>query len=503
MRKTAGIMLLLAGAAITALTPDSIGGQAVYLACFAGLVVATWAAVRRPGPRRPWVLTACAVTSWLAGDITTVIVQLAGRTPSVGLADVFWLAGYPLMGAAILAMVRRRAPGQSRAALQDGLTLTTAAGLAAWQFFIRPELHGGGPTPSLIVGALYPSGDLVLFAAVVYLVLSPGRNGVPGLLLIAGNSLSLILDTLLTMLSDVLPGSAADRLNGALLLANALIVGSVLRRDRDQMLQPAPIEKPRLHPARLTFLGLAMLTGPILAVARQTGRIEERMLMLSATAVAVGFCLARFTQAVHEQGRTQDRLTYLADHDSLTGLVNRRVLAERLTRQFRSRDDFALLYLDLDGFKAVNDAYGHAAGDAVLVEVARRIRAEVRDADLAARLGGDEFAVLSRELDATGARELADRLRRAVSEPIVCDRAALHVGVSIGLATGAGCAHGEEMLSRADQAMFEVKRGRRAAAGASAPAQPGVRVRSGTAVKPVQDLRSPQDVDAPESRLPL
>jgi diguanylate cyclase (GGDEF)-like protein len=440
MRKTVGICLLLAGAAITALTPDSIGGQAAYLACFTGVVIAAWVAVRRPGARRPWTLVACAVTSWLAGDVTTAILQLTGRSPTVGLQDVFWLAGYPLMGAAILGMVRRRAARQSRAALQDGLTLTTAAALAAWQFFIQPELHGGGPALPLIVGALYPTGDLLLFAAVVYLALSPGRNGVPSLLLIAGNALSLVLDTLLTALSDVLPGENGDRFNGALLIANALVVASALRRDRDQLLEPAAVEKPRLHPARLMFLGLAMLTGPILAVGRETGPAGERILMLAATAVTVGFCLARFTQAVHEQGRTQERLTYLADHDSLTGLVNRRALNERLACQFRPRDDLALLYLDLDGFKAVNDAYGHPAGDAVLVEVARRVRAEVREGDVAARLGGDEFAVLCPDLDPDGAGELAERLRRAVSEPIAGDGVMLHVGVSIGVATGAGCA---------------------------------------------------------------
>jgi diguanylate cyclase (GGDEF)-like protein len=466
VRKTAGITLLLAGAAITALTPDSIGGQAAYLACFAGIVAAAWNAVRRPGSRRPWLLIAGAVTSWLAGDVTTTILQLAGRTPDVGLQDVFWLAGYPLMGAAILDMVRRRAPRQSRAALQDGLTLTTAAGLAAWQFFIRPELQDGGLSLPIVVGALYPTGDLILFAAVVYLVLSPGRNGVPSLLLIAGNLLTLVLDTLLTLLSDVLPGAAGDRFNGALLLANALIVASALCRDRDQLIRPAPVERPRLHPARLMFLGLAMLTGPILAVGRETGRLDERLLMLAATAVTVGFCLARFTQAVREQGRTQERLTYLAEHDGLTGLVNRRALGDRLAGRFRPRDDFALLYLDLDGFKAVNDEYGHAAGDAVLVEVARRIRAEVRDDDLAARLGGDEFAVLCRDLDPAGAREMADRLGEAVARPIVRDGVALRVGVSIGVGTGAGCANGEELLSRADGAMFEIKRGRRAAAAA-------------------------------------
>ncbi|AGL16459.1 GGDEF domain-containing protein [Actinoplanes sp. N902-109] len=465
MRKSAGVPLLLAGAVITALTPDSIWGQAAYLACFAGVVVAAWAAVRRPGPRRPWALVAGAVTSWLAGDLTAAVLQLTGRSPTVGLQDVFWLGGYPLMGAAILGMVRLRAPRQSRAALQDGLTLTTAAGLAAWQFFIEPELHGGGTTMTIAVGALYPIGDLVLFAAVVYLALSPGRNGAPSMLLIAGNALSLVLDTVLTTFSDALTGVNGDRFNAALLLANALVVASGLHRDRDQLLQPAPVDKPRIHPARLMFLGLAMLTGPILAVGRETGPIGGRLLMLAATATTAGLCLARFTTAVHEQGRVQDRLAYLADHDNLTGLVNRRVLNERLARAFQARTGLALLYLDLDGFKAVNDEHGHAAGDAVLVEVGRRIRAGIGAGDLAARLGGDEFAVLCEQLDPAGAAALAERLRRAVSEPIPADGAVLHVGASIGVAAGAGCTDGDELMFQADRAMFEMKRGRRAMPG--------------------------------------
>jgi diguanylate cyclase (GGDEF)-like protein len=315
--------------------------------------------------------------------------------------------------------------------------------------------------------------------------------------------LSLVLDTLLTVLSDELPGQNGDRFNGALLIANALVVASMLRRDRDQLLRPASVDKLRLHPARLMFLGLAMLTGPILAVGRETGRIEERVLMLAATAVTVGFCLARFTQAVHEQGRTQDRLTYLADHDDLTGLVNRRVLNERLARDFRPRDDLAVLYLDLDGFKAVNDEHGHAAGDAVLVEVARRIRAEVRDGDLAARLGGDEFAVLCQDLDPACAGEMAERLRRAVSEPILIDGAMLHVGASIGVATGAGCAHGDDLLTRADGAMFEIKRERWAALAGPAPAHPAVQVKGRTGLEPLDEPGKPKVVVPAAARLPL
>jgi hypothetical protein len=108
------------------------------------------------------------VTSWLGGDVTWAILQLTGAEPDVGAQDLFWLGGYPLRAAALLSIVRRRGPGRGRAALQDGLTLTTAATVAAWQLFIAPNLDGDAL--EVLVGALYPVGDLVLLAAVLYLV---------------------------------------------------------------------------------------------------------------------------------------------------------------------------------------------------------------------------------------------------------------------------------------------------------------------------------------------
>jgi diguanylate cyclase (GGDEF)-like protein len=188
----------------------------------------------------------------------------------------------------------------------------------------------------------------------------------------------------------------------------------------------------------------------------------------------VALCLARFTGAVREQVRAQQSLIHLAGHDSLTGLANRRALSERLAnrralserpanrrglgeRPAFGHDGLVLLYIDLDGFKAVNDEHGHAAGDAVLVEVARRIRGQVRSSDLCARLGGDEFAVLGEGLSSVE----AERIEYALREPIVVDGAVVHVGASVGMASTAECIDGDDLLSRADHAMFTVKRARR------------------------------------------
>lgn len=156
-------------------------------------------------------------------------------------------------------------------------------------------------------------------------------------------------------------------------------------------------------------------------------------------------------------------LHYQASHDALTDLANRRALIVELqTVTERSKGSFGLLYLDLDGFKPVNDRYGHAAGDAVLIEVGRRLSSLVRVDDLVSRLGGDEFAILVRDLD--GADDLADlerRIEAAIAAPILIGEAHVSIGASIGAFMGhPGTAGADEVLSHADDAMYRRKQAR-------------------------------------------
>ena len=153
-----------------------------------------------------------------------------------------------------------------------------------------------------------------------------------------------------------------------------------------------------------------------------------------------------------------------ACHDSLTGLVNRAHFMHRLRRMMkrgrRQGDDrFGVLYLDLDRFKNVNDAFGHEVGDRVLACVGRRLRAAVRPEDTVARLGGDEFAVLlSAVASDDAARDVAARLADALSKPIVVGTRVITVGASVGAATGAvGHATAQAVLAVADRAMYRDK----------------------------------------------
>ena len=168
---------------------------------------------------------------------------------------------------------------------------------------------------------------------------------------------------------------------------------------------------------------------------------------------------------INERKRVERELTHLAEHDSLTGLLNRRRFQQELERERkrarRHHGCAAILYIDIDHFKRVNDTYGHNAGDDVLQSIARRLVLRLRDTDVIARLGGDEFAVLLLDLNSIDdARRIADEIRTAVrSEPVPVAGTMLNVTISIGIATlGEGEGADDQVLIAADNAMFEAKR---------------------------------------------
>lgn len=165
-----------------------------------------------------------------------------------------------------------------------------------------------------------------------------------------------------------------------------------------------------------------------------------------------------------DRHRATERVAHLAHHDSLTGLPNRVLFEQRLqasiSRASRKHEQFAVLYIDLDDFKPINDRYGHDAGDRVLQSVANRILATVRDYDTPARLGGDEFAIILNSLEhAHEAATVAGRVHASLSQPVDVGQASVPVGCSIGIAVfpDAG-ATPQSLLSEADRAMYRVKR---------------------------------------------
>ena len=173
--------------------------------------------------------------------------------------------------------------------------------------------------------------------------------------------------------------------------------------------------------------------------------------------------LERSIRYAIERKRTEVQLAHMALHDHLTGLPNRSLFDDRLEHALQRRRDaqrgIAVLFIDVDGFKRINDSLGHSAGDAALREAALRIRSAVRPHDTVARLGGDEFTVLCEDLDGDGdAVSIGERISEALARPVAIHGSDVVLRASIGVAlAGPADVRPEELLRRSDDAMYQAK----------------------------------------------
>jgi diguanylate cyclase (GGDEF)-like protein len=196
---------------------------------------------------------------------------------------------------------------------------------------------------------------------------------------------------------------------------------------------------------------LAIGAGDELHVAPERDLADEELSFVRAVANTLATALARL--------RDEERMRHEAVHDPLTGLANRTLLRDRLehalARSERERGATAVLFLDLDNFKQVNDAHGHAAGDAALVELGRRLQTAVRPGDTIARLGGDEFVAVCEHVDEDSALAVGRRLQDAVRLPFTIAGVEHQLSASIGIALGH--AEPDALLANADAATYRAK----------------------------------------------
>lgn len=218
----------------------------------------------------------------------------------------------------------------------------------------------------------------------------------------------------------------------------------------------------------ITFFMLRGILRPLKEAARRADQMRLGEIPLAPLPIArcdeVGHLTAAFNGVLDKLLESRAELAHIAHHDPLTNLPNRKLLADRMqqarARAARNEWRIAVLFLDLDGFKPVNDRFGHEAGDQVLSEVARRLLVTLRREDTLARIGGDEFVVLLADLGDNAedvAKKVADKCLAAFAEDFLVNDRSCRLSTSIGIALGDAGSDPEHLLIAADRAMYRAK----------------------------------------------
>ena len=426
--------------------------------------------MHKPHDARPWVALAAGLGLTAAGDWTFVVLDRMGIEPFPSVADVFYLGGMLLVALAIMALARGRLPAGDRASLLDALIVAVGVGMLSWVFFMSPIVADEyGSIVEIAVALAYPMLDVLLLAILVRLVLAPGEQPM---------SLRLVMLALVAFL-------AADFPYAALALVDGYQTGQIV--DAGWLLGATAWGAAALHPTmtrvaepvtvsgggafsyrRLALLAGASLMGPAVMLLQwlMGGEVDVPVLAIGCVALFLLVILrmdgvaGALRTTLDERTVLEQELEHRALHDPLTGLANRVLFHDRLTAALaRRKGSVAVMFLDLDDFKTVNDAYGHQAGDKVLRTVADALRGATRAEDTVARLGGDEFAVLLADSpDRYQASLVAGRLLVAVQVPVHVAGLEHSVGVSIGISLGSGAdASAESLMRDADIAMYVAK----------------------------------------------
>jgi diguanylate cyclase len=443
-------------------------------------VACWWTARRHTGIQRRWrLLMAVGMAGWSVGQAIWSWYQIAADTPlpCPSLADVGYLTMPVLALPALLSLGGgvSRDPGTgaqhgSAVYLLDSVVVVGSLFVITWATSLGTVVHTGAPTASAFATAVaYPATDLVLVVIVGLLAVTrrvPEQYRTQLALLGSGLVAISVSDSIFAYIissggDEMPPATNAGFIAGPLLIALAALTGPDERHGAHVHLARHRTEIAHLL---LPFV-LVTLTAAVVAVQAAVGwridAVEAVMVVVVVAVVLVRQVITSLENArlVERLSAVQAQLTHRALHDPLTGLPNRVLFGERLRiavdRHRVHRRPFALVIIDLDDFKGINDRYGHTAGDLVLQAVGQRLRACVRATDTVARLGGDEFAVL---LDAPSLPPggIGQRILAAFRHAFVIEGWRLVVGASLGVVESGKEAQltADLVLHRADAAMY-------------------------------------------------
>jgi diguanylate cyclase (GGDEF)-like protein len=419
--------------------------------------------VNRPVRYLPWQLVA----------VCTLLTTIGmGIIPNVG--DV-GLVGQAVTGLGYLAgvlgfilLVRGRVPGGDRAALLDAAIVASGTGVLIWAFGFAPYVVAARQSSIAAAGYFYPALIVSATVAPMWVLAGAHRPSTRLIVLTALTSNSIMI---LDMLRGIVgPGSFSGPYLFAQLASLAFIGTAALHPSMAAVLERQRASLRSMSRRRIFTLAGALLINPAtLAIEIWGGhQIDPAPYLIGGGVIGIlvvarlGDALRQLGESLHERESLMELLRRQALYDSLTSLPNRSLFTDRLAADFANRTTdrvLAVMLVDLDDFKAVNDSFGHEAGDALLVAVGQRLRGAIRDGDTAARLGGDEFVIsLPTCADPTVPIRVARRILETFSEPFEIAGHSLTARASIGVAVAAGDDRtADDLVRNADVAMYLAK----------------------------------------------
>jgi diguanylate cyclase (GGDEF)-like protein len=437
-------LIVLAG---VRLASPAIGTQVLPLATAVVAAALTYARLLwSRGDRLLWALLAAGLTATLAGGVLSALG--GNHVDHAGLPDLLWLLAYPPWYAALVVISRHYLGTAHRSFWLDGLLIGLASATYVAALFLD-DLSGFNDL-TLMVNVAYPAADLALLGILFGTLLMIGRPSPQGVVLAAGLLFTLGADTLRVVALTGGEHDASAAMGVCWSLGLLLLAAASWARPAPGRVLPVGGWWELTSPASIAGLAAGVL------VYDHWHRLPTAAIVLAAATFACA--LARLVWTLREvRSLALHRREALTD--DLTGLPNRRALFRELevltAAGERSSRRFALLQLDLDGFKELNDTLGHAAGDDLLIAVSRRLEAVVPGT--LARLGGDEFAAIVPE--GHDARAVADLVGAALHAPLGIEGVDVAVNASVGIAHFPQDAHdSHELARRADIAMYDAKR---------------------------------------------
>ncbi|WP_170047620.1 GGDEF domain-containing protein [Couchioplanes caeruleus] len=432
------------------------------LASFAAIPAVAVGLRRSPvGTRQPWWLLLTAVGCLNAANLAWAWSTYLASTPvryDVASAGLYALGYLFLLGDAVL-IVLRRGRRDLGGVIDAAITLLALGGLL-WDVVFLPFHQAANVPPTEQVFLFIDVFVMMGILGALLRVALVSRRIIAVWLLVAGLATCLVANVITVYAADPVTNALPDWTNVPFLLAYVCLGSAALHPTAVMISEPGPEPADDLTPGRLIFLGLMMALIPVVGGGRALlGLPVDGVLIAVGSAVLVPLVMLRVGRLSAQRRRAEQELLRLATVDTLTGLPNRAACLERLTTElatFPGRQ--AVLFCDLDGFKPVNDRLGHAAGDALLVAVAARLRGAVRENDLVSRFGGDEFVVVCHADDPRAAVDaVCERIREVVRQPIDVAGEQVRVGLSVGVAFAGPLATTDDLINRADLAMYEAK----------------------------------------------